>query len=574
MTLTANLALPFIEAAQAQKHVTHNEALRILDAAIQIAVQDINRTAPPSSPAEGQRHIVAASPTGAWAGRAKAIASWQDGAWAFAMPKTGWCAWSIADSSILVYDSGAWRDTRGLGLDNLLHLGINAIASSPNLLCVKSNAALFAAINSADGGSGDVRVQLSKESAAKTASVLFSDAFSGRAEFGLVGSDAFKLKVSSDGSGWIEAFAIDQTSGNLSLPRGVSLTGVIAPAQITANQNDYAPSGFVAASVVQISSDAARSVTGLAGGAEGRVIALVNVGSQPVTFADDSASSAAANRFAFGGAVTLGAKRTMVLRYDGTAARWHALARPAPVTRGAISGLTLSTAGSSTTFSIAAGAAADSTAIDTLTLASPISKTVSAWSAGSGNGALDIGSIAASTWYHVHLIKRCDTNAVDALVSLSATAPTLPANYTLARRIGAMKTDASSTWTAFVQDGNRFVWAVAAADFAAASNPGTAAILRALSVPPGVNVFANFHARSVSSTVGSAVATIFSDPAQPDTAPDFNVAQQIGNTTLSPFTSLSIRTDTSRQIRVRLNFSDSNVGFYLITDGWTDPRGS
>ena len=69
MTDTANLGLPFIEGSQAQKHVTHNEALRILDAAIQIAVLDLTRTSPPSSPADGERHVVASGATGAWAGR-------------------------------------------------------------------------------------------------------------------------------------------------------------------------------------------------------------------------------------------------------------------------------------------------------------------------------------------------------------------------------------------------------------------------------------------------------------------------------------------------------------------------
>lgn len=218
MTLTANLGLPFIEAAQAQKHVTHNEALRILDAATQIAVADSNRAAPPPSPAEGQRHIVDASPTGAWAGKAKAIATWQDGAWAFLAPKNGWCVWSIADGALLVFDGSLWRDTRGLSYDNLVHLGVNTTASSPNLLSVKSNAALIAAILAADGGSGDVRLQISKESAAKTASVFFSDAFSGRAEFGLTGDDDFHLKVSADGATWTEAFRVARGSGRVTFP--------------------------------------------------------------------------------------------------------------------------------------------------------------------------------------------------------------------------------------------------------------------------------------------------------------------------------------------------------------------
>ncbi len=327
MTDTPNLGMPFIEGSQAQKHVTHNEALRILDAAIQIAVLDLTRTAPPSSPAEGERHVVASGATGAWAGQANAIATWQDGAWAFLVPKTGWCIWSVADNVVFVFDGTHWRDQRDLPvtLDNAVHVGINTTASSPNLLSVKSNAALLTAINAADGGSGDARLQVSKESAAKTASVFFSDAFSGRAEFGLVGSDAFKLKVSADGSAWVEAFNIDQSSGNLALPRGLALSGVIGPPQITANQNDYNPTGVAAASVLQLTSDALRTISGLAGGAEGRVVSLINIGSQPIALSDESTSSSAANRFTLGGTLTITAKQAAMLRYDGTAARWRLL---------------------------------------------------------------------------------------------------------------------------------------------------------------------------------------------------------------------------------------------------------
>jgi hypothetical protein len=210
-------------------------------------------------------------------------------------------------------------------LDNAVHVGINTTASSPNLLNVKSNAALLSAINVADGGSGDMRLQVSKESAAKTASVFFSDNFSGRAEFGLVGSDAFKLKVSADGSAWVEAFTIDQSSGNLALPRGVALTGVIAPPQITASQNNYNPTGVATAAVMQLSSDASRNITGLAGGAEGRLVSLINVGSKPIVLLDESTSSTAANRFTLGGNLTIPARQAAMLRYDGTAARWQAI---------------------------------------------------------------------------------------------------------------------------------------------------------------------------------------------------------------------------------------------------------
>jgi hypothetical protein len=330
MTDTVHLGMPFIEGSQAQKHVTHNEALRILDAAVQIGVLDIDRTAPPASPAEGDRHIVASGATGAWAGHVDAVAVYEDGAWRFLIPKLGWCAWSDADGALLVYDGAAWTDVASGGTlpGSVAQLGINDTASALNLLTVKSNAALFSAIDVADSGTGDVRLQISKEASANTASVVFSDAFSARAEFGLIGSDTFKLKVSNDGSAFVEALVIDQSSGNAALPRGLSLTGVISPSQITSNQNDYNPTGIASASVLNLSSDALRSMSGLAGGAEGRVIALINTGSQVISLLNESTSSAAANRFALGCEMTIAGKQAALLRYDGIASRWRAISRP------------------------------------------------------------------------------------------------------------------------------------------------------------------------------------------------------------------------------------------------------
>lgn len=326
MTDTTLLKLPYIEAGQAQKHVTHNEALRMLDAVIQISVRDANRTAPPASPASGDRHVVASGASGAWAGKAHAIAAWQDGAWMFLTPNTGWCVWSIADDAMRVFNGGAWRDIRTLAIDNASHVGINTSADSYNRLAVRSNAGLFAAVNSADGGNGNLQLQLSRENSTKTASIYFSSNYSGRAEFGLIGSDAFTLKVSPDGSSWTEGFNIDAATGRLGVLRGLSLSGVIAPAQLTADQNDFSPAGLSGAAVLQLSSGAARIVTGLAGGAEGRIVSVINVGSQTITLNSESASSGAANRFSFSANLRMAGKQSLLLRYDGTAQRWHCLA--------------------------------------------------------------------------------------------------------------------------------------------------------------------------------------------------------------------------------------------------------
>ncbi len=73
--------------------------------------------------------------------------------------------------------------------------------------------------------------------------------------------------------------------------------------------------------------------------------------------------------------------------------------------RGHLFGLTLSTAGGSVTFSVAPGEAADSTGADLMALSAALAKSFSAnWSVGNNGGALDTGSTAANTWYHVILL--------------------------------------------------------------------------------------------------------------------------------------------------------------------------
>ena len=90
---TTHLLLPYILAAQAQKHVTHNEALRILDGLVQLSVLDRDLAAPPASPADGDRYIVASGATGDWAGWDMNVALWTDGTWLRLPPRTGWRAW-------------------------------------------------------------------------------------------------------------------------------------------------------------------------------------------------------------------------------------------------------------------------------------------------------------------------------------------------------------------------------------------------------------------------------------------------------------------------------------------------
>jgi hypothetical protein len=357
MADTPNLVLPYLAANQSQKHVTVNEALRRLDALVQITVQSAALATPPVSPTEGQRWILPASPTGAWAGHAGQIAAWQDGAWAFYAPLDGWTAIEISTDTLLLYNAGtgiwtglitgvfsdavftlqddidptkqarfqiagfttgatrvftlpdvsssvavlsgvaqtfqntttfsatsvtvgssAAASTLGIGtgattsgvtkavnigtaglsgsatnvnigsavagaLGNLtinnptvtfassvsaiamaaanvsaLYLGLGgATADATNRLSINAPASLF---NNAGAGH---QIKVNKAAATDTGSFLFQTGFSGRAEFGLTGSDDFQIKVSADGATWFDALQLERTSGRVSVMAALQL---------------------------------------------------------------------------------------------------------------------------------------------------------------------------------------------------------------------------------------------------------------------------------------------------------------------------------------------------------------
>ena len=130
MDETPHLKLPYILAAQSQKHVTHNEALRVLDALVHLAVVDKDLATPPESPEDGARYIVAASPTGAWAGHASQVAAWQDGAWAFYTPRSGWTAWVADESESYLFSGGGWIPAPGGGGASLVPKGAWSAATT------------------------------------------------------------------------------------------------------------------------------------------------------------------------------------------------------------------------------------------------------------------------------------------------------------------------------------------------------------------------------------------------------------------------------------------------------------
>ena len=211
MDSSPNLQLPYLIAAQAQKHVTHNEALRTLDAVVQLFVLDKDLAGPPGSPSDGSRYIIAASPTGAWSGQAGKIAAWQDGAWMFYVPREGWLAWVADEDKLYVYSGTAWGEFTSPGTGAPLW-GINTTADTTNRLAVRSPASLL------DNVGNGHQQKINKAAAGDTASTLYQTGNSGRAEYGLTGDDDFHIKVSPDGSVWKEALVVDRATAAMRAP--------------------------------------------------------------------------------------------------------------------------------------------------------------------------------------------------------------------------------------------------------------------------------------------------------------------------------------------------------------------
>ena len=216
---TTHLLLPYILAAQAQKHVTHNEALRLLDGLVQLSVLDRDLTAPPGSPADGDRYIVASGATGAWAGWDLNVALWTDGAWLRLPPRTGWRAWVEDEGLLLVYDGSVWVGTTPGELQNMALLGIGTTADAANPFSAKLNAALWTAKTAGEGGTGDLFYTMNKEAAGGDLGYVFQTGYVTKALVGLFGSDLFRLAVSADGSAFFDGFIVDNTSGIVDQPR-------------------------------------------------------------------------------------------------------------------------------------------------------------------------------------------------------------------------------------------------------------------------------------------------------------------------------------------------------------------
>ncbi len=113
MAETVKLGLPLVEASQAQKHVTVNEALARVDALTQLTLASRSLTVAPGAPGEGGAYAVPEGAGGAWSGQDGQVALWLNGGWAFLAPQTGWRAWVADEGAPAVFDGVDWLSGTG-----------------------------------------------------------------------------------------------------------------------------------------------------------------------------------------------------------------------------------------------------------------------------------------------------------------------------------------------------------------------------------------------------------------------------------------------------------------------------
>jgi len=243
------------------------------------------------------------------------------------------------------------------------------------------------------------------------------------------------------------------------------------------------------------------------------------------------------------------------------------------VSRGHIDGLTCSNAADADhDITIAAGQAIDSTAAHAPSLGSAITKQIdAAWAAGTGAGGIDTGTVAADTFYYIWLIRKDSDGSIDALFSLSATAPTMPAGYTYKRRIMTVCTDAAANIYPFTQSG----------DIVSFTNPifnrldgdGIAAVgntdrnAYTITAPPNMTAIISLCSHL---TTGSILYLWHGNSARTNTAAS-NTYNDYYAYSGSITAEIKQLLDASSQIYIRLSSTNATLG--LVTRGWIDNRG-
>jgi hypothetical protein len=128
MNQSVRHGIPLLASGQAQKEVTHNEALQLIDRRLQLSVVSRRVAEPPKAPTPGSAFIVPDGAIGVWAGHPDRIASFDGFGWTFDAPMPGWIVW-IGDEGLFGIFDGSW--SAGIWPISALRIGERHVLAAP-----------------------------------------------------------------------------------------------------------------------------------------------------------------------------------------------------------------------------------------------------------------------------------------------------------------------------------------------------------------------------------------------------------------------------------------------------------
>ncbi|MEO9971914.1 MAG: DUF2793 domain-containing protein [Hyphomonadaceae bacterium] len=216
MSNTNKLSLPYLFPNQAQKHVTYNEALNILDALVHASIErEIQQL--PSTAQAGDCFLVNAAPDDELAEQHQSIAQLVDGVWVYHTPRAGWLVWRRDVEAFTLFDGTTWRafDTGSSASPDIF--GVNAVGDTHNRLTVRSAGSLL------DAEQADHRIAVNKSTPEGSASLILQSEYTGHAELGLTGDNDLHIRVTPDGAAWRDAARIDRETGIINVDSGLRM---------------------------------------------------------------------------------------------------------------------------------------------------------------------------------------------------------------------------------------------------------------------------------------------------------------------------------------------------------------
>lgn len=235
---TTNFSIPELAAAQSQKHVTVNEALRVVDTAMNLNVIRADFTAPPGSPSEGDKYIPFATASGAWTGKENQVAAYINATWVFFAPVEGWRAYNQTTNELLIFDGTSWvafvpsfgngsasapaysfptdADT-GMYRNAANQLGF-ATGGAQRLRLTNTQITTSTGDLLLNNAGSNSTITINKNSAANDASFQLQSGFTTTALVGALGNNDFTIKV---GTSFTTALVIDNVTGGVEIQQGL-----------------------------------------------------------------------------------------------------------------------------------------------------------------------------------------------------------------------------------------------------------------------------------------------------------------------------------------------------------------